>query len=170
MTKLTLNAFNDLSQEQAREHLQQCCGASKWTKLMANARPFLSLDEVHDVASSIWDSLSAHEWLEAFEHHPQIGDLKSLRKKFAATQTWAAQEQGGTTEATDEVLEELALLNQEYLDKFGFIFIICATGKSAKEMLNALKIRMDHDHQQELMVAAAEQQKITAIRLNKLLA
>lgn len=170
MIKLTLTAFNDLTQEQALEHLQHCCGASKWSQLMSNARPFVSLEQLHDAAASIWNSLSTDDWLEAFEHHPQIGDLDSLRKKFASTKTWAAQEQGGTSEATDEVLEELALLNQDYLNKFGFIFIICATGKSAQEMLNALKIRMNHKHREELSIAAAEQQKITAIRLNKLLA
>jgi len=167
--EFTLEAFNQFDNPQARDLLQQCCGSTKWIEEMLNVRPFKSKSSMIQWADDIWNSLSEHDWLEAFQHHPQIGDLESLRSKFASTQHLAISEQIGTTQASDAVLEQLAFYNQEYLHKFGYIFIICATGKSAQEMLEALKARINNDTSEELTIAAEEQRQITSLRLNKLI-
>jgi 2-oxo-4-hydroxy-4-carboxy-5-ureidoimidazoline decarboxylase len=108
--------------------------------------------------------------MEAFSHHTKIGDLKSLQEKFSATKEWASGEQQSVSAATDQVLIELKELNEAYENKFGYIFIICATGKSAEEMLSALKQRILNDGEDELKIAAEEQRKIMHLRINKLFA
>ena len=123
-------------------------------------------------------SLTFHEFLvaseetaliKAFEHHPQIGDLDTLKKKFSNTYTLAAAEQHETTQAPRHILRELSDYNRRYFEKFGFIFIICATGKSAKEMLHSLKTRIENQREQEIEIASKEQIKITCLRLKKLI-
>ena len=106
--------------------------------------------------------------LEAFDGHPKIGDPDSLKKKYAATKKLATSEQSAVQYASDETIDELAACNQAYLDKFGFIFIICASGKSADEMLVSIKNRISNSRERELLLAAEEQRKITHLRLNKL--
>ena len=110
------------------------------------------------------------DYLEAFEGHPRIGDVESLAKKYANTKGWAGGEQKGLESADREVLQRLAKGNADYEAKFGHIFIVCATGKSAAEMLALLEARMPNDPKTEVMVAAEEQNKITRLRLKKLLA
>ncbi len=107
--------------------------------------------------------------LEAFSHHPRIGDVDSLRKKFATTADWATSEQSGAQAASEAVLRDLAQGNRDYEARFGHIFIVCATGKSAAEMLALLRARIDHAPDVELRIAAAEQEKIAHLRLDKLL-
>ncbi len=136
---------------------------------MAGRRPFAGIDALLKAASEFWAGLSPSDWLEAFRHHPRIGDKESLRRKFASTGAWASQEQAGTAGADEEVLDELARSNALYEEKFGFIFIVCATGRSAGEMLADLKKRLGNDPEAELRVAAAEQDKIIRLRLLKLL-
>jgi 2-oxo-4-hydroxy-4-carboxy-5-ureidoimidazoline decarboxylase len=102
-------------------------------------------------------------------HHPRIGDVSKLREKYKATATWSSQEQRGVQEASEEVLQGLADGNREYEARFGFIFLVCATGKSAGEMLALLRERMNNEPEAELRIAAGEQAKITRIRLEKLL-
>ena len=109
------------------------------------------------------------DWKEAFAHHPKIGDFESLKKKFASTRGWAEQEQSGSQNASMAVLQALALANQTYENRFGYIFIVCATGKSAEEMLKILESRLNHDPKIEIKIAAQEQDKITKIRLEKLI-
>ena len=138
---ITLEDFNRFSPDDAKETLKRCCGSSAWVERVSGARPFATLSSLQLKAQSVWQSLSEEDWLEAFKHHPRIGDLSSLKAKFANTKQWAAQEQKGTTLADEGVLVSLADHNQKYLDKFGYIFIICATGKSAQEMLQALQER-----------------------------
>jgi 2-oxo-4-hydroxy-4-carboxy-5-ureidoimidazoline decarboxylase len=109
------------------------------------------------------------DWREAFTHHPRIGDVSKLREKFASTATWSSQEQKGVSGASEETIQALAQGNRAYEEKFGFIFLVCATGKSAEEMLALLRERMPNDAAAELRIAAGEQAKITRIRLEKLL-
>ena len=126
-------------------------------------------DDLYQKSESIWFSLSSKDWLEAFIHHPKIGDIDSLRKKFHNTKSISENEQSGVNDAAESTLKDLAESNQLYEDKFGFIFIVCATGKSADEMLALIKIRLNNNANAEMRNAAKEQNKITQLRLEKLL-
>lgn len=166
---MTLEEFNALPLEALREALRRCCGSTRWVELMAARRPYPSTRELLVAADEADRALSEGDWLEAFAHHPRIGDVASLRSKFASTAAWAAGEQSGTSHASEETLQALAEGNDAYFEKFGFIFIVCATGKSAGEMLALLRARLPNTPADELLVAAAEQSKITRLRLEKLL-
>ncbi len=134
--------------------------------------PFVPADDMVELledAEEQWWQCSESDWKEAFSHHPKIGDLASLTKKFASTAKWATGEQGGVNMATKETLGALAEGNRLYEAKFGYIFIVCATGKSADEMLVILQSRLQNSPETEIQVAADEQQKITRLRLEKLL-
>ena len=135
---------------------------------MMARRPFSDRRAIVEAATQIWWTLTRSDWLEAFSAHPKIGDPDSLRAKFQDTATWAAHEQAGVATAHEETLEELARCNRRYEERFGYIFIVCASGKSANEMLDILRGRMANDPSSELRNAAAEQLKITQLRLEKL--
>jgi 2-oxo-4-hydroxy-4-carboxy-5-ureidoimidazoline decarboxylase len=163
-----LERLNSLPPELARLDLQRCNGSSAWVERMLANRPFHTMEDLLTTAEREWAALGEADWLEAFSHHPKIGDVDSLRKKFASTAQWAAGEQSSVQQADEETIRELAAGNAAYEQKFGFIFIICATGKSAKEMLAALQQRLPNERGAELRNAAGEQAKITALRLKKL--
>ena len=148
----------------ARALLTRACGASRWVDRMMARRPFGGDARLLRAARIEWFGLTEADWLEAFSHHPQIGDREPTAR-FQATHDLSAKEQAGVGRAGDEVLSALADANQTYLDRFGFIFIVCATGKTAEEMLQLLRDRLPHDRATELRVAAEEQAKITALRL-----
>ena len=166
---MTIEALNTLTPSEANEQFELCCGASNWVEKMNQNRPFQDKNEVYQKAESIWFSLSSEDWLEAFTHHPKIGDIDSLRKKFHNTKSMSKNEQSGVNDAEKSTLNNLAKSNQLYEDKFGFIFIVCATGKSAAEMLAIINIRLTNHADTELLNAAKEQYKITELRLDKLL-
>jgi 2-oxo-4-hydroxy-4-carboxy-5-ureidoimidazoline decarboxylase len=166
---MTLEQFNALAPEKAAEELTRCCGASRWVDIMLKCRPFKDKAVLLKDAESTWSVMMPRDWMEAFEHHPRIGDKDALREKFAKTADWAKGEQSGAAAADDATLEALAAGNAEYEGKFGFIFIVCATGKSAKEMLALLNARLPNIQAAEMKLAAAEQAKITKLRLEKLL-
>ncbi len=166
---LALQRLNAQSEKTAWDELLRCCGASKWALKMMTSRPFPGVEALLACSEKAFEALTPLDWREAFSHHPQIGDIESLRLKFAATSAWAEKEQVGTQAASEAILQELARGNQDYLDKFGFIFIICATGKSAAEMLSALQNRLQNDLETELWNAAEQQKMITRLRLDKLL-
>jgi OHCU decarboxylase len=136
---------------------------------MVSKRPFASATEVLQTGDDVWYSLREQDWLEAFSGHPKIGDSESLKKKFLSTSEWAMGEQSGVTGATDDVSRNLLEGNRRYEKKFGFIFIVCATGKSAMDMLELLAQRLGNERGEELRIAAGEQSKITRLRLEKLL-
>jgi 5-hydroxyisourate hydrolase / 2-oxo-4-hydroxy-4-carboxy-5-ureidoimidazoline decarboxylase len=161
---MTLSEFNTLRKEEAKAHLFACCGSEKWANSMMNSFPFSSEKQLVDLSSAKWyDECSESDWRESFTHHPKIGDVKSLTEKFAG------KEQAGVAVATTETIEALAKANADYEHKFGFIFIVCATGKSATEMLALLLDRLQNSVEEELHIAMGEQQKITIIRFKKLL-
>lgn len=166
---MTIAELDALASERAREELERCCGAKRWVASMLAARPFGSKEAVFAAADRADAGLTENDWLEAFTHHPKIGDVESLRKKFASTATWASGEQAGAASASEEVLQGLARGNQAYEERNGFIFIVCATGKRADEMLAILNARLANDRATELRNAAGEQAKITRLRLEKLL-
>jgi len=167
--KMTLLEFNNLPNQKAEEELFKCCGSKNWAKAMLDQRPFRDLDEIDRKATALWMNCDKQDFLEAFTHHPRIGNLKSLEAKFGSTSDWASEEQGSVATAQQKILEQLASANDHYLEKFGYIFIVFATGKSAPEMLEILKKRLNNDPDQEMKIASGEQMKITLIRLKKLL-
>lgn len=162
------NYLSSLSDESARTALSQCCAAETWVEGMLAARPFGSIQAVEAAATRIANQLSRDDWLQAFAAHPRIGDLESLRQKFSSTKQWASGEQSGIAAADEATIQELARLNHDYYEKFGYIFIVCATGKSADQMLAILRDRLRNQPNAELLIAAQEQQKITLLRLKKL--
>lgn len=136
---------------------------------MANQRPFSSLDDLLAKVDEVWWSLKPHHWLEAFGSHPKIGEQKPAKVSSPESLSWSRQEQARISTAAEDTKQSLATLNREYEEKFGYIYIVCATGKSSEEMLSILRERLHNDPDLELRVAATEQVKITELRLKKLI-
>ncbi len=166
---MTLHELNILPKDQLKAELFKCCGSTNWVEKMLPFFPADDMVELINDAEEQWYECSEADWLEAFTHHPKIGDVESLKKKFAATAQWASGEQGAVAEAPQQVLEALSKGNNDYEQKFGFIFIVCATGKSAAEMLALLEARLPNNREEEIRIAMDEQNKITQLRLQKLL-
>ena len=182
-----LERLNALPAPEAEAQLLECCASSAWARRMAAARPFGSFRELAEEADRAWRSLSKDDWLESFAAHPRIGD--SLEKgtdlfnrspqqpenksvpDFATTSSnWSREEQSGTRGASPETLANLADANRDYEDRFGYVFIVCASGRNAAEMLALAEKRLGNDRATEIAIAAEEQRKITRLRLEKLLA
>jgi allantoinase len=168
--RAALAALRQLPAEARRELLLRSCAAPAWVDAMIDAVAEGGDGDLLELAERSFDGLRRDHWLEAFAGHPRIGDLESLRHRFAATERLAAGEQAGTRGASDRVLRELASGNADYERRFGHLFIVCATGKSAAEMLDLLQKRLGNDPEEELQIAAREQRKITRLRLESLLA
>lgn len=161
--------LNALAEPEAAAALRRCCGSERWVAALLALRPYASTGALHAAAERAWQDLAEPDYLEAFSHHPQIGeDLAALRQRFAGTHALARGEQAGVQGADELTLLALREGNRIYRERFGFIFIVCATGKGALEMLELLRQRLPHDPATELCIAAAEQAKITRIRLDKL--
>jgi 2-oxo-4-hydroxy-4-carboxy-5-ureidoimidazoline decarboxylase len=161
---MLLREFNQLPTSDALQQMLACCHCNKWAQLMVQGRPYAAVQDVLISAQQHWALMQEAEWLEAFSGHARIGDLAKLRDKYSR----AHAEQGQVALAEEGVLQALWQLNQQYETKHGFIFIVCASGKSASEMLSLLQQRLPHSTVDELRTAAAEQAKITAIRLREL--
>jgi 2-oxo-4-hydroxy-4-carboxy-5-ureidoimidazoline decarboxylase len=170
---MRLADLNVLDDDQAARELQRCCGSSRWARMMAAGRPFSSVAAVERAADECWQRLDTADILEAFAAHPKIGDPGRAgaagRAAAGHPGRWAAHEQSGVRNAPDEVRKRLALGNRAYEARFGYIFIICATGKTADDMLASLEARLNHAPADELRIAAEEQRQITRLRLKKLL-
>lgn len=167
---LTVRELDALPAERAAELLRACCGASRWVEAMVARRPFGSLGAVLAAADDVWWSLVPDDWGEAFAHHPRIGERHGAVEQSARASGWSAGEQAGVAGVAALVHEQLAAANREYEERFGRIYIVCAAGKSAEEMLALARTRLENDPATELRVAADEQRKITGLRLAKLLA
>jgi OHCU decarboxylase len=161
--------LNELERAEALRELLKCCGSQKWAGRMIDERPFDDLDSLLRASDSIWLSLDASDWLEAFGHHPKIGESKAAREVSPEARAWSEEEQAAARSASEETMRELVAANREYERRFGFIFIVCATGKTTGEMLALLKDRLKNETDKELHVAAEEQRRITNLRLKKLL-
>ena len=166
---MTLAQLNQLSVSDATTAFMQCCTCETWVRAMVMSRPFTDEIALHQVADNHWQGLTEADYLQAFDGHPKIGDVNSLRAKYADTKALASGEQSSVNQASEQVLNDLAQGNSDYEAKFGFIFIVCATGKSAAEMLALLQARLPNDRAQELINAAQEQGKIFHFRLQKCL-
>jgi OHCU decarboxylase len=169
-----LDRLNDLDDEEATTELLTCCGSPVWARQMARLRPFLDDGELLEAGNRVWWSLNPEDWLEAFHAHPRIGERigerTAEREQDARAAAWSAQEQAGATSAADGTAAALAEGNRAYEQRFGYIYIVSAAGKTADEMLSILRERLANDPESELRVAAGEQAKITRLRLEKLLA
>jgi len=164
---MTLDEFNVLPPAKAESVLMDCCGCARWAANVAARRPFASVDSLYAAADAVWQNLERADWLEAFSHHPQIGEKAAVGS--ASARQWAAGEQSGARAANEDVKTRMASGNRAYYKKFGYIYIVCATGKSADEMLALLDRRLQNDPANELPIAAEQQQSITRLRLQKLL-
>ena len=161
---MTIKAFNKLNKIEKAKFLLGCCGSSTWVEMMMKQFPFASEMDFIDAATDVWyNQCNSIDWLESFTYHPKIGDVKSLTKKFAG------KEQASVAAATKKTIAALANANKEYEAKFGFIFIVCATGKPAIEMLRLLEDRLSNSIGEELHIAMGEQMKITMLRFQKLI-
>ncbi|MCB1043542.1 MAG: 2-oxo-4-hydroxy-4-carboxy-5-ureidoimidazoline decarboxylase [Acidobacteria bacterium] len=145
-----------------------CCGSRNWAHKVAQHLPVTDVAKFRQQVADTWMQCSETDWLEAFSHHPRIGEAV-LREKFGASADLSQKEQSGIAQASSDTIRQLAQLNQTYFETFGFIFIICATGLDPETMLAALKERLNHTRSEELLLAAQEQLKITLIRLEPLL-
>lgn len=164
-----LASINELPAIEAEAAFLDCCGSRRWARRMAEARPFRMVEEVFENAESIWFSLSAADRLEAFAAHPRIGSTGPTAKQKKQAVEWSSGEQALVKTAGGHVRKQIGEVNRLYEDKFGFIFIVCATGKTADEMLAIARARLGNSAETELRIAADEQRKITEIRLTKLL-
>lgn len=157
---MTLEELNAATGPDARAALLRCCGSDRWAREVAARRPFIDRDALHRVADAVWWSLEPKDWREAFSHHPRIGERGTA---------WSNDEQSGARAAGGDTLARLARRNHDYERRFGHVFLICATGRSAEEILANLERRMGNAPGEELRVAAGEQAAITRLRLDKLL-
>jgi 2-oxo-4-hydroxy-4-carboxy-5-ureidoimidazoline decarboxylase len=165
-----LERWNRLKAAEAENEILACCGSRAWARGMANRRPVADEAALLRASDETWRRLSGADWMEAFRSHPRIGESRAERPAGAQSASWSAQEQGGVAGGEDAVKIALADGNREYEKRFGHIFIVCATGKSAAEILAILRRRLKNDAQTELHEAAEQQRQITQIRLKKWLA
>lgn len=158
---LTVMELDAMSEQDVAAAFRSCCGSSRWVDGMTDRRPFRSRGAVMKAADEEWSKCTSRDWLEAFSHHPRIGDQQAEGS--------AAAEQAGARNADESTRDELLAINRAYEEKFGHIYIVCATGKSADDMLQIARGRMSNNADTELRIAAEEQRKILHIRLSKLL-
>jgi OHCU decarboxylase len=162
----TLRAWNVADPATALDAMIACCAARRWAAAMVALRPITGVLDLSEAADRIWATMEESDWMEAFAAHPRIGDRKPAHAT-AKSAAWSTQEQSSTNEAAEKVLEDLAQGNALYEQRFGFTYIVCATGKSADEMLAILQRRLNSDRATELREAAEQQRQITQIRLGK---
>ena len=164
-----IRRLDTLPREEVEAELLSCCGSRAWARQMAHARPFRDMGQLLARADALWAALPREDWLEAFRAHPKIGEKKAEAQQSAQAARWSAEEQAGSATPAASTTTALAEGNAEYDQKFGHIFIVCATGKTPEEMLSLLRARLGNSPEIELPIAAEEQRKITHIRLEKLL-
>ena len=160
--------LDDASADEARERLRACCGSTRWVERMLVRRPFGDQSSLLAAARDEWFGLGEDDWREAFAHHPRLGDRAALARRFAATRHLSERAQNGVAGAGADELSALAEANRVYEQRFGYIFIVCASGRTAAQMLALLRARLGNNPDVEIRVAAAEQAEITTLRLRGL--
>ncbi len=169
MTRVTVNQLDEMPDDEAGALLKECCGSSRWVAMMLARRPFKSRDAVFFAADLFWKSLTLRDRMEAFAHHPRIGEKAGDRPQGERGAAWSAREQSGMDVVEAELRKEIAETNREYESRFGYIYIVSAQGKTAAELLTIAKDRLRNAPEVEIRVASEEQQKIIHLRLEKLL-
>jgi 2-oxo-4-hydroxy-4-carboxy-5-ureidoimidazoline decarboxylase len=166
---LTLARLNALPTAEAAEHLRACCGSSRWVELMLARRPFARVDQLLAAADEAWRTTGPKDWDEAFTHHPRIGERQAAAPVSATARAWSAGEQAAAVAAGAAVRAALVEANTAYERRFGRIYLVCAAGRSAEELLADIAARMKNDPERERGVAVEEQRKITRLRLETLI-
>ncbi len=167
---MTIAEFDHLDTDKKKELLQRCCGSPAWVNKMLKIFPVEDLVDLLEYADEKWEECKTEDWMEAFKHHPVIGDIQSIQEEFAATAEWALDEQSGANEGPPDILRSIAEGNSRYREKFGYIFIVHAFGKTSGEILGTLQERLHNKPEDEIDIAATEQIRITKNRLEKLFA
>lgn len=162
----TLAAWNNADEASALAAMLACCGARHWATAMVALRPVGSVESLSLTADEVWSTMEEPDWLEAFACHPRIGDRQAAQTSYPSV-AWSQQEQASTSGAAQQVLAQLAEGNALYEQRFGFTYIVCATGKTAEDMLLILERRLASDRDSELREAAEQQRQILQIRLGK---
>jgi 2-oxo-4-hydroxy-4-carboxy-5-ureidoimidazoline decarboxylase len=162
-----LARWNGLAEPEAMQEILPCCGSPRWAHAMARLRPFEDSESLLTRSEEVWMQLDPEDWDEAFASHPRIGEKKAPSSATAQSAAWSQREQSGVEQAAENVQEQLKRGNAEYEQRFGRIYIVCATGKSAEEMLSILGRRLRNDDAEELQEAAEQQRQITQLRLRK---
>lgn len=162
-----LMRWNEAAISDAVSEVLPCCGAARWATALAELRPYKNESELFVTSDKIWRSLRSTDWDEAFRSHPRIGERKAPESAALQSTQWSTQEQYGVVAAALDVKEELARANRLYEERFGRIFIVCTSGKSAEEMLAMLHRRLENDELSELQEEAEQQRQITQLRLRK---
>jgi OHCU decarboxylase len=161
-----LAAWNEAGEAFALDAMLACCAARRWAESMVALRPFETVETLSLTADEVWSTMEEPDWMDAFASHPRIGERKAAPRPTQSA-AWSEQEQSGAASAASDVLAQLAEGNATYEQRFGFTYIVCATGKSADEMLGILERRLANDRAAELREAAEQQRQITQIRLRK---
>ena len=159
----TLASFNALPSDEAEARLRSCCGSRAWASTVAAKRPYADVASLMKAADAVWADLRPTDWMEAFAAHPRLGEGGGRSPDSSA------KEQSRVMASGDRRLAELADENRRYEARFGHVFLISAAGRSADEILAALRERIDNDAETEIKVAAEEQRKITRLRLESML-
>jgi 2-oxo-4-hydroxy-4-carboxy-5-ureidoimidazoline decarboxylase len=162
-----LARWDRLSLDEAQDEIRPCCGSRAWSHQMAERRPIGDEAALLAMSDDIWAHLSESDWTEAFASHPRIGETRTEQPVHGRSAAWSTQEQENAIAAADIVKAALADANRDYEQKFGRIFIVCATGKTAPEILAILQRRLANDGKTELHEAAEQQRQITRLRLKK---
>ena len=161
-----LAAWNETEEAAALEAMVACCAARRWAQAMVALRPFSGIESLSLTADEVWSTMEESDWMEAFAAHPRIGERKAA-SAGATSEAWSVQEQLSAASAAQQVVSDLAEGNAQYEERFGFTYIVCATGKSAEEMLAILQRRLGNTRETELREAAEQQRQIMQIRLGK---
>jgi 2-oxo-4-hydroxy-4-carboxy-5-ureidoimidazoline decarboxylase len=162
-----LARWNGLDPQEAEKEILSCCGSNAWVRGMTSSRPFDDEASLLIASDEVWRNLAPHDWLEAFKSHPRIGESRASVSSGARSENWSEQEQKGVSAGGDDLKHKLVEGNRAFEEKFGYIFIVCATGKSAAEILEILQRRLQNGKDAELREAAEEQRQIIQLRLQK---
>ena len=162
-----LARWNSIEEREAQNEIRSCCGSTRWAAEMTMRRPFRDEAQLFAAADRVWAEGDEVDWLEAFRSHPKIGEARAALETGTKAAGWSKEEQKDVALAEVAIKARLADANRSYKDKFGFIFIVCATGKSAAEILSVLESRLENGREIELRNAEQEQRKIMQLRLRK---
>ena len=162
-----LARWNALAITEAAEEILPCCGSQRWAHALARLRPFADVKALLAQSDEIWSKLDPADWHEAFSSHPRIGERKAPESASRTSARWSSEEQSRVAHSSGDTQDRLRLENEQYEQRFGRIYIVCASGKSAEEMLAILYRRLDNDEASELREAAEQQRQITQLRLRK---
>lgn len=162
---MKLSEWNRLPARQAEDQLLQCCGSQQWARSLIAIRPFGRAEDLYELARSVWRALPEGDQLEAYAAHPRIGEKVEGPEQ---SRQWSRREQSGVASADTAVREALARGNRRYQERFGFIYLVCASGRDAGELLSLLQKRLGNTREEELRIAAREQEKITRLRLERM--